>query len=98
MSVLESFNASVAAAIADGTLDPAKNGAVIDAASKVAALFDEPDWPIVRGKLDNVSPSVFLKYCDALGIVPGEKPSAKPNGRKLAVVVEGSRFSKAANG
>ena len=94
--VLDAFDASVSAAIADGTLDPVKNGAVIEAARKVAAILDEPEWPIVRGKLDNVSPSVFLKYCDALNIAPGELPEAKPKKTNIKKLKSTGRF--AANG
>ncbi len=98
MTVLEAFDASVADAIKGGRLDDTAHGATIQAARKVAALFDEPEWPIVRGKLDNVSPSVFLKYCDALGLTPSETPIAKPNGKKLDAIVVKGKFSKAANG
>lgn len=98
MSVLGAFDASVSAAIADGSLDEVKQGAVIAAARKVALMFDEPEWPIVKGKLDNVSPSVFLKYCDALGLMPDAIVESKSNGKKLAVMIEGGKFSKAANG
>ena len=98
MSVLEAYNASIAAAIDDGTLDTVKNGAIIEAARKVAALFDNPDWPIVNGKLDNVSPSVFLKYCEALHIAPdAEIPQAKPKSSRLTMMVNASKFSRAAN-
>ena len=98
MGVLEAFDASVEAAISDGSLDEVKQGAMIEAARKVAAVFDEPEWPIVRGKLDNVSPSVFLKYCDALGLAPDAQHIEKKQQGKLAVMVSGSRFAKAANG
>ena len=97
--VMDAFERSVAAAIADGSLDAEKCGALIEAARKVATMLDDPDWPIVRGKLDNVSPSVFLKYCDALGITPDVKPekAEKPKATKLAVMVNKSKFAKAAN-
>ena len=52
----------------------------------------------MKGKLDNVSPSVFLKYCDALGLMPDAIVESKSNGKKLAVMIEGGKFSKAANG
>ena len=97
--VLDAFDASVNAAVKDGTLDASKHGVTIEAARKVASVLDEPDWPIVRGKLDNVSPSVFLKYCDALGLTPGELPEKqKPKGKKLDALVVKGKFSKAANG
>ena len=98
MSVLEAFDESVAEAVKSGRLDMAAHGAAIEAARKVAAIFDEPEWPIVKGKLDNVSPSVFLKYCDALGLTPSEQPAAQSNAKKLDAVIVRGKFSKAANG
>jgi len=69
---------------------------IIEAAAKIAALMDEPEWPIVRGKIDNVSPAVFLKYCDALGIVPNSELKGKRTAApKLATVNANKRFSKA---
>lgn len=68
MSVLRKFNKAVKEATAAGDLDPIRHGAVIEAARKVARLMDDEKWPIVGGKIDNVSPSVFLKYCEELGL------------------------------
>ena len=98
MGVLDAFDASVEEAVKAGRLDMASHGAAIEAARKVAAIFDEPEWPIVRGKLDNVSPSVFLKYCEALGLTPSEQPKAQGNSKKLDALVVRGKFSKAANG
>lgn len=93
MKVLDAFNTSIDCAISDGSLDVNKHGAIIEAARKVAAVMDEPEWPIVRGKIDNVSPSVFLKYCDALGILPDVdvKPKSKP---KVTTMVGNSKWAK----
>ena len=68
MSVLSKFNKSVKAGIASGRIDKDRNGAVIEAAKKIAKIMDDPDWPIVKGKFDNVYPSLFLRYCEKLGI------------------------------
>ena len=87
MNVLESFDLSVKTAIKAGKLDEKAHGAAISAARKLAEMMDGPEWPMVNGKLDNVSPGVFLKYCDALGILPdskpakAEKPKSGPTGR-----------------
>ena len=70
MGVLESFNIAIAEVLKTGEITEKKQGPIIEAARKVAALMDDPEWPIVRGKIDNVSPSVFLKYCEKLGIAP----------------------------
>lgn len=98
MGVLESFNVSIDLAIKDGRLDVNKHGAVIEAARKVAAIMDDDEWPMVRGKIDNVSPSVFLKYCDSLGILPDGKSMAPKPKAKLATITASSKFSKASNG
>lgn len=100
MKVLDAFNTSIDCAISDGSLDVDKHGAIIEAARKVAAVMDEPEWPIVRGKIDNVSPSVFLKYCDALGVLPNvdvkqDKPKQKG---KMAAFTSSAKFAKAVNG
>lgn len=98
MSVVSAFDEAVSLAIANGSVDEHLHGATIEAARKVASMMDEPEWPIVRGKVDNVSPSVFLKYCEVLGLTPSEKPKpkAKPKA-KLATIGSQSRYSKASN-
>ena len=58
MSVLRKFNKAVKEATVAGDLDPIRHGAVMD----------DEKWPIIGGKIDNVSPSVFLKYCEELGL------------------------------
>ena len=100
MGVLESLNISIDSAIKRGSINETDHGAIIEAARKVAVVMDEPEWPIVRGKIDNVSPSVFLKYCDALGITPSvDKSDAKPKPKaKMAAFTSSSKFAKAANG
>ena len=100
MSVLNALDASIAFAIEQGDLNETEHGPIIEAARKVALVMDEPEWPIVRGKIDNVSPSVFLKYCDALGICPDaeiKKPAKKPKA-KLAAFSSSAKFAKAVNG
>lgn|GEM_PF-7023247 len=93
MNVLDALNNSIDCAISDGSLDADKHGPVIEAARKVAAVMDEPEWPIVRGKIDNVSPSVFLKYCDALGIV-GDEVKPKADKPKVTTMVGNSKWAK----
>ena len=39
-------------------------------ARKLADFLDDPDWPYVRDKFDNVTPAKFLDYCVHLGLVP----------------------------
>lgn len=69
-TVSESLEKSIAAAVEEGRIDLAGHAALIASARRIAAVMDEPEWPMVNGKFDNVSPSAFLKYCQALGITP----------------------------
>lgn len=75
-TVYRALNRSIDEAAKAGRIDKAAQGALIAVARKVARVMDDPEWPMVcadesgRGKLDNVSPSVLLKYCEALGICP----------------------------
>lgn len=75
MKVRDALNAAVREAVKAGTLDRKTHGAMIEAARKIASVMDTPGWPIVRGKIDNVSPSVFLKYCEALGFTIKQVPN-----------------------
>ncbi len=77
MTLLESLDKSIKKAIGDGSLDPVKHGATIEAARKMAAVMDGETWPIVNGKFDNVFPGTFLKYCTALNLVPAEAKQTK---------------------
>ena len=97
MSVLSKFNRSVKIGIESGRIDKFKNGAVIEAGKKIAKMMDEPGWPIVRGKVDNVSPSIFLKYCETLGITElGEGQQANKEEETPLSIVGNSRWKKKA--
>lgn len=97
MSVLSKFNKSVKIGIEAGRIDKFKNGAVIEAGKKIAKMMDEPGWPIVRGKVDNVSPSIFLKYCETLGITDlGEGQQATKEEEKPLSIVGNSKWRKKA--
>lgn len=93
MSVLESFNGAIESLVSDGRLDAVEQGPAIEAARKLAEMMDGPDWPMVNGKLDNVSPGVFLKYCDALGIV-GDKMKPKAVKPKVVSMVGNSKWAQ----
>ena len=102
-TVLAALDESISAAVESGKIDAVAQAALIAVARKVAAVMDEPDWPIVckdadgKGKLDNVSPSVLLKYCEALGVCPElTKAERKANKDNLAGLREGVRVIKAA--
>lgn len=55
-------------AVAEMNVDKVRTGAIIEAGRKLADIIDTPGWPMVCGRYDNVSPSMFLKYCQALGM------------------------------
>lgn len=82
-TVLAALDESISAAVESGKIDAGAQAALIAVARKVAALMDKPDWPIVckdadgKGKLDNVSPTTLLKYCEALGVCPELAPSER---------------------
>lgn len=79
------FNASVREAVKNGKIDRKTHGAAIAAARKLARTLDEPGWPeMPSGKVDNVTPATFLRYCEALGLVPVSQ--AQPAGNRQAPV------------
>lgn len=93
-SVLKKLDAAIKDAIKAKRLDERRQGAVIEAARKVAAMMDEPEWPIVKGKLDNVSPGVFLKYCEKLNLLPDEITPEKKEKHESDKVTEFKKASK----
>lgn len=93
MGVLESLDESIESMVKDKQLDAVKQGPAIEAARKLAKMMDGPNWPMVNGKLDNVSPGVFLKYLDALGIV-GIDVKPKADKPKVTTMVGNSKWAK----
>lgn len=69
-TIYRALNTSISEAVESGRIDRNAQAALIAAARKVARVMDDPEWPIIKGKYDNVSPSMLLKYCEALGICP----------------------------
>lgn len=83
--IYKALNQSISSAVASGRIDRRAQAALIAAARKVARVMDDPEWPIIKGKYDNVSPSMLLKYCEALGICPTfDKTEAKAVRSSLA--------------
>ena len=92
-AVYRALNESINAAAEAGRLDKKAHAAIIAVSRKVARVMDDPDWPVIdrdaqgKGKLDNVSPSVLLRYCEAMGICPylsaDEKRAVKSNLSRL---------------
>lgn len=102
-TVYRALNRSIDEAAKAGRIDKAAQGALIAVARKVARVMDDPEWPMVcadesgRGKLDNVSPSVLLKYCEALGVCPELSKAEKKEVRsQLSKMRDEVRVIKAA--
>lgn len=108
VSVLDALDRSVAEAVRSGRLDAAAQAGPVAAARRVAALMDEPGWPMIcvredgtGGKLDNVSPGILLKYCEALGLCPdlsaSDRKRAKSGVERLRadLAVVGGRGARA---
>lgn len=60
---------SIKAAQTQGIIDLDLQAGPICALRILAEQMDDPEWPLVGGKLDNVSLPTLLRYCQALGIV-----------------------------
>ena len=94
MSCLSRLNSSISEAVKDGRLDRRKHGALIEAARKLAMTMDREGWPIIDGKFDNVTPSTFQKYCEALRLTPGSTPHEEANVTEVKIIGN-SKWKKA---
>lgn len=65
-------------------MDRKRDGALIEAARQMAKTMDQPGWPVVGGKFDNVTPSIFKQYCEALHLTPA--PSEGTAKKPLSIV------------
>ena len=93
-TVRSKFNSAVNQAVEAGIIDRKKHGALIMAAQKMAETMDRPGWPIIDGKFDNVTPSTFMKYCEALHLTPGDAPIEIPD--NAVKLVGNSKWKKEA--
>jgi len=94
MTVRKKFDDSIAEAIKRGTIDRKTHGALIEVARKLADIMDDPEWPIIKGKYDNVSPSTFLKYCEKLGVA-SDIVIEKPKKSQVIELVGNSKWKRA---
>jgi|GEM_PF-1385975 len=62
--------ASIQAALDAGIIDSTAQALPISQLRTLSDLMDDPEWPIVGGKYDNVTPAMLLKTEEALGILP----------------------------
>ena len=86
MSVLSRLNSSISEAVKEGRLDRRKHGALIEAARKLAATMDREGWPIIDGRFDNVTPSMYKQYCEMLHLTPDSAPDAEAADRPMKLV------------
>ena len=94
MKIRDSLNQAIREAVKEGKIDRKRQGPLIEAARKVASVMDDPDWPEIGGHIDNVSPSIFLKYCDALGLSVDKKGKSDDKD-KVVSLVGNSRWKQA---
>lgn len=96
LSVYDETVAAVEAAEAAGVIGDQDRGAVA-VLLQLAERLDDPDFPIIDGKFDNVSQSLFVKTLETLGLTPAgrERLTERKGGTggKLAQLraVEGGR-------
>lgn len=97
MSILSRFNSSVSQAVKDGRLDRRKHGAVIEAARKLAQTMDREGWPIIDGRFDNVTPSLYKQYCEALHLMPDGEGTSEGKEETISLVGNSKWKKKASN-
>lgn len=96
MQVWETTNEAVQAAKRAGVLTDLDEGA-IEALLQLAERLDDPDYPNIDGKFDNVTAALYFKACDSLGLTPAGRAKLQEKkekaGGKLAQLraIEGGR-------
>ncbi|MEE6280158.1 terminase small subunit [Georgenia sp. MJ170] len=92
MSVWDETDEAIGVARDAGTITDADGGAVA-MLLRLAERMDDPDFPVIDGRFDNVTESLYLKACDALGLTPAgrEKLGVRKGGEggKLAELRDG---------
>lgn len=76
------------------------DAATIELLRRLADRLDDPDFPVIDGRFDNVSESLFLKTSAALGLTPEmratwEKREKKSSGSNLAKLRAGAASLRA---
>lgn len=69
MDVWHTTNEAIQAARAAGVLTDMDDGACA-ALLQLAERLDDPDYPNVDGRFDNVSAALYFKACEQLGLTP----------------------------
>jgi hypothetical protein len=69
VDIWETTNESVQAAKRAGTITAADEGAVA-VLLQMAERLDDPDFPVIDGRFDNVTQALYFKACEQLGLTP----------------------------
>lgn len=69
MDVYDGTMAAVEAARTAGVVTDMDEGAV-EALLQLAARLDDPDYPNIDGRFDNVTAALYFKACEQLGLTP----------------------------
>ncbi|AYN56819.1 DNA binding protein [Arthrobacter phage RedFox] len=99
MDIWETTNEAIQAAKRSGVITDMDEGAC-SALLQLAERLDDPDYPNIDGRFDNVTAALYFKACDQLGLTPAGRarlPERKEGkGGKLAQLraVEGGRSGR----
>lgn len=101
MSVWHATNDAVDAARDAGQITAMDEG-LVEVVLRMAERLDHPDFPVIDGRLDNVTEPTYLRACEALGLSPASRAKLGPRkgagtGGKLAGIrsVEDQRKKRA---
>lgn len=99
MDIWHTTNEAVQAARSAGVLTDMDDGACA-ALLQLAERLDDPDYPMIDGRFDNVTAALYFKACEQLGLTPSGRaklPERKEGGGgKLAQLraVQGGKSSR----
>ena len=82
MDIWETTNESIQAARRSGVLTDADDGACA-VLLQLAERMDDPDFPVIDGRFDNVTAALYFKACEQLGLTPSGRarlPEKKEGG------------------
>ena len=78
--IVDSVTTTINEAVKRGMIDRKLHAAPISVMLKLAETIDDPEFPIINDRFDNVSIPTLLKYMQSLGLTAQEQPTkeAKP--------------------
>jgi len=100
VDIWQTTNDAISEAVRAGIITPMDEGAVA-VLRMLAETLDHPDFPNIDGKFDNVSQSLYLKFCESLGLTPAGRDRLQEKkdrgGGKLAQLrsIQGGTAAKA---